>query len=116
MLYSNASIKKIKNVHEFAEKCNEPAMYSCVGENGILLTRYSLHVCEGLNCLVNPEVKMFQSESAARIFACSRYLEKNLDLTPKSHIVPRLPKKLPPEYIWLDFNHCKKNLEVLNDD
>ena len=104
MLYSNASIKKIKNVHEFAEKCNEPAMYSCVGENGILL-----------NCLVNPEVKMFQSESAARIFACSRYLEKNLDLTPKSHIVPRLPKKLPPEYIWLDFNHCKKNLEVIKD-
>jgi len=116
MLNSNATIAEIKNIQSLVKNVDAPAIYSCVGENGMFCTRHSLHVCEGLNCLVNPEVKMFQSESAARIFACSRYLEKNLDLTPKSHIVPRLPKKLPPEYIWLDFNHCKKNLEVINDD
>ena len=109
MLNSNATIAEIKNIQSLVKNVDAPAIYSCVGENGMFCTRHLLHVCEGLNCLVNPEVKMFNSECEARKFSYTRYLERFFERNNNFSIVSICPRDFPAEYIWLDVNYEARN-------
>lgn len=110
MINSNATIAEVKSIHKLVENDDSSVIYSCVGENGMLCTRHKLHVIEGLSCLINPEVNCFYSESEARKFTYTRYLQKFFDHHNNFNIVSMCPKDFPTEFLWLDLDYelCNK--------
>ena len=62
MLYGNKTIKSIKS--EFQKNISEAKerYFAIVGDNGLLLTKHTLHVTEGILCLKNVKCKEFSSE------------------------------------------------------